>query len=447
MSPFPMSVPDAVALARRLGADRGIYVSTRFDAALAEASQRTGPLAGVPYGLKDAFDTPHLPTTGGSWRYRARTTPGIASGPYRAFDAAGAVLLGKSNLSDLGLAPEATSYVGGAARNPFDPHRTAGGSSGGSAAAVAYGIHGFDWGTDIGGSIRLPAAFCGVLGMKLSAQTWPLQELFPPVPAPLASLCGQGPFARTVDGLRAVLEAAAPVLRTGTAEPFRPTSVGIYAPLAGRWPTFTHDVTPVLEQALDLPVRTTDALPAPWRLFKIFIDMWAAHFFDLLDSDDGVGLADGFQAATSAAITRGALGDRRFHPLTAELLLMFALGRATWAPGRAKANDRLAAVRAVFSDLWADGTVIVMPVTAYPPPKIMHSNRNPELLQYTSPGNLGDATGLSLPFGTFDGTLPRSLQLLGPPGSEHVLLDLAKRIIDVRDRRAELIPRRPADVS
>ena len=439
MHPFDLSVETAVRRARDLQPHFCFYVSTRFDDALEEARNREGPLAGVPYGLKDAFDTPHLPTTGGSWRYRDRT-PDTSSAPYRAFEAAGAVLLGKSNLSDLGLAPEATSYVGGAVRNPFDLKRTAGGSSGGSAAAVACGVHGFDWGTDIGGSIRLPAAFCAILGLKLSHATWPLQELFPPVPKSLRSMCGQGPFTQTTDQMRAVLRAAAPVLRQGTPTAFAPTAVALYAPNPGRWPRFHTEVTPIIETALDLPVASTDAIPPPQQILRTFVGFWASHFFELLDSDTEVGFFDGLGAVLSAVLTRGTLGDKRFHPMTAELLLLFALSRATWAPRPERAADRVAAIRRVFQDLWAQQTLIIAPAVAHPPPKLRSSNRNRQLLEYTCPGNLADATGLSVPFGTFDGGLPRSIQLIGPPGAEDALLDLADRIIAVRDRHPHLRP-------
>src|SRR3974390_2493995 len=95
-----------------------------------------GPLAGVPYTLKDTWDTPGMPTTGGSWRHRA----GGADEPapvYEALVETGAVLLGKSNCSDLALAWESFNHLVGPTRNPHDEARSAGGSSGGAACAVA----------------------------------------------------------------------------------------------------------------------------------------------------------------------------------------------------------------------------------------------------------------------------------------------------------------------
>ncbi len=437
---FPLTVEEAARRTRRHGTFVRVHVSTRLDEALEEAQDRTGPLAGVPFGLKDEFDTPTLPTTGGSWRHRHRTTPGVSSAPFRAFDSAGAVLIGKSNLSDMGLAPEASSYVGGNTKNPFDPARTSGGSSGGSAASVAYGLHAFDWGTDIGGSIRLPAAFCGVLGLKLSDATWPLQELFPEVPDSMRWLCGQGPFTRNTDQMRALLDVASPEMRSDfEPEQFFPRRIEIYAPDAGAWGTFADDVGPLLRVATELPVADCRALEPTNVLREVFAGIWASHFEDLLESDDDIGLGEGLLAVVSAALFRGRLfRDRRFHPTTAELLLLIAIGRATVFRDRSKARARAFSVRDTFCDLWADGRLVVAPVTAHPPPKFHRSNWNTELLAYTVAGNLSDATGLSIPFGTFDGRLPRAIQLLGPPGSEQVLLDLGDRIIAERDRRPEL---------
>ncbi|MEZ4335662.1 MAG: amidase [Sandaracinaceae bacterium] len=440
--PFDLDVPTAARRIRDHGDRLDVYIATRVPRALEEASQgREGPLAGVPFGLKDEFDTPDLGTTGGSWRHRDRVTPGKRSAPHRAFDGAGGVLMGKTNLSDLGLPPEASSWVGGSTRNPFDPTRTAGGSSGGSAAAVAYGMQAFGWGTDIGGSIRLPAAFCGVLGLKLSDETWPIQDLFPNIPERMKWLCGQGPLARTVDQLRAVLDAAAPELRAEGPRPFAPTSVELFAPDPRDWPTFANDVGAVLKEALALPIRTDGGLAPPDDVREVYAGIWASHLDDLLAVDPDLTFWGGLGAVLSGVVFRGRVfGDRRFHPLTADLLLLIALGRYTLYRDRDEATRKAHAVRDAVRDLWADGRVIVMPVTVEPPPKRMRTTRHLKLLDYTVYGNLADATGLSIPFGTFRGTsLPRSIQLLGPPGSEDALLDLGARIVAARDARPDLL--------
>ncbi len=179
---FDLSVAEAAQRIGRYNDDVHVFINVNEDA-VGDIVEResTQSLFGVPFGLKDQFNTMCLPTTGGSWRFRDRR-PAHDSNVYEAFANAGAILMGKSNLSDLGIPPEASNYIAGRCKNPFDPRRTAGGSSGGSAAGVAYGFTAFDWGTDIGGSIRVPAAFCGVLGIRLSSAVWPIVDLFPKVP-------------------------------------------------------------------------------------------------------------------------------------------------------------------------------------------------------------------------------------------------------------------------
>ncbi|HEX8795892.1 MAG TPA: amidase, partial [Polyangiaceae bacterium] len=166
-----------------------------------------GPLAGVPYTLKDTWDTPGMPTTGGSWRHRERM-PSEAARVYEALGRTGAVLLGKSNCSDLALAWESFNHLVGPTRNPHDESRSAGGSSGGAACAVASGMAAFDWGTDFGGSVRIPAAFCGVTGLRLSSEPWPVNEQHFPRLAPLFyPWVGMGPIVRSVAHAREVLTA------------------------------------------------------------------------------------------------------------------------------------------------------------------------------------------------------------------------------------------------
>jgi Asp-tRNA(Asn)/Glu-tRNA(Gln) amidotransferase A subunit family amidase len=396
-----------------------------------EAEPRS-PLHGVPYSLKDAWDTAGITTTGGSWRHRDRV-PETSSRIYEVFRAAGAVLVGKSNCSDLSLAPEASSWVGGVTRNPANLERTSGGSSGGAAAAVADGMVGFDWGSDIGGSIRQPAAFCGVYGMRLSSQTWPMHGEFPAPPEALLYMNGQGPITRTLDQMRAVLEVARP-MRTGPATDFEAKGVYLYPPKRGRWPSFSDDVREALRSAVG-EVRDNPPLMKPEKVRDLYSAIWASHFFELLGSDPTIRLGEGLRAVLSAVFLRGRFGDRRFHPCTAELLLLITIGRLTLYRKAAPILAKVAVYRASMESLWADGWLIAMPVSAYPAPKPGKSTRNPGLLTCVTPGNMTDATGLAIPFGTFDDGLPRAFQLMGPPGSEDVLLDVAQRVVDSRLRK------------
>ncbi len=443
---FSLTVAEAVDRIRAVNPTVNAYVSTRLDDAMVEAfagavEAPRSSLHGVPFGLKDEWETLCLPTTGGSWRHRDRRSSRDGE-VYRTFADAGAVLVGKSNLSDMGLAAEASNYLVGASRNPWDVSRTAGGSSGGAAAAVAAGMQSFDWGTDIGGSIRQPAAFCGVFGLRLSSETWPILASFPSVPATLGWMCGQGPLTRTTAQMRAVLAAAAGRLRIGAACGFHLTGAVVYAPPPlGDWPTFEQDVRPHLEAAFDGGVRTDHGLPDGARMRSVYSAVWASHLEQLVEADPTLTLGTGLLATASALLFRGRLGDRRVHPDCAAILALIALGRVTLYRDGERALREAMAIRDLFSALWARGLIVVSPVSTGPAPVVGRGNRDhARVICWTGPGNLADATGLSIPFGRF-GHLPRALQLMGPPGSEALLLDLADRLIASRDRVDDLRPR------
>jgi Asp-tRNA(Asn)/Glu-tRNA(Gln) amidotransferase A subunit family amidase len=430
---FPITVVDAVARIRARNDEIRAFVSTRdLDRVLAEsdagAEGARGPLHGVPFSLKDEWETAELATTGGSWRHRARR-PAHDARVLSAFRDAGAVFLGKTNLSDLGLPPEASSWVGGKTRNPFDRSRTAGGSSGGSAAAVADGMSGFDWGTDIGGSIRFPAACVGIYGTKLSTETWPITDLFPRVPQSMTWLCSQGPLTRTIAQQRAVLDAAAPVLRKDTGRPpFVANDALVYAPTSlGKWPTFARDVAPSLERAA-LRVTTKHELGPTRAAHDLYNRVWCSHFGDLFEADPSLTLASGLSMVILALLFRG-LVHKGIHPRSAELLLLIAIGSLIYRD-KAKSKREAMDYKSRFEKLWARGAVVVMPVCAWPAPRVGWTNFNTRLLECSVPGNLADATGVAIPFGHFPGTpaMPRAIQLLGPPGSEHELLRIAERL-------------------
>lgn len=408
------------------------FISTRLPDARAEAEARAeGPrrsaVHGLPYSLKDMWDTAGLRTTGGSHRFRERV-PAVSSPVHRVFEDAGAVLVGKTNLSDLGMALESDNWVGGTTTNPHDPRRTAGGSSGGAAAAVATRMAAFDWGSDFGGSIRLPAAYCGVWGMRLSSSAWPVVGSFPDGPEPVRYMNGQGPLAASLSMLRTALEVAAP-LRTGPVRRFTPRGAVLFAAkglLGGQWQSFAEDVGGALANAaggLHEPV----GLPPPWRAMATAFGMYAAHF-DALAASDPMGIRQGITAALSAILLRGRLGDRRIHPRSAEALANIGLLRVVLSGRLDRARRDAQHLRDDVEAVWDKGLVIVAPAAVFPAPLHGWSNANLLHWTYSTPFNVADATALAVPWGRFPGGMPRALQLLGPAGSEHALVELAARL-------------------
>jgi len=163
-----------------------------------------GALHGVPFSVKDVLPTRGLTTTGGS-RLFADFVPEEDALAFGRLKAAGAVLLGKTNTSEFGHKAFTENPLFGITRNPWDTSLTPGGSSGGSAAAVASGVGPFALGTDGGGSIRIPAAFCGLYGFKPSFGRVPDRPMF----GGFEHVNHVGPITRTVRDAAAVLDVVA----------------------------------------------------------------------------------------------------------------------------------------------------------------------------------------------------------------------------------------------
>lgn len=398
------------------------------------AAAPDAPLAGVPYVLKDTWDTAGIPTTGGSWRHRARV-PEVSSHAHRALAAAGAVLLGKSNLCDLAFSVESDNHLLGPVRNPHDLARTAGGSTGGGAAAVADGMAAFDWGTDFGGSIRAPAAFCGVVGLRLSHAVWPVGiEHFPRIAPFFWDLCGMGPLTRNVEDARIVTHAVRPSLRKQVKDvAMDPDRVVLYAPDAlheGEWPSFVPETTRLLASA-GLSFETTRELPPPTVVNDLFTAYLAAHFKELIAGDE-LPLRQGLPAVLLALLTGGRF-DKRVHRNTA-MLLAGTAAMSLRHRDRARAARGVAELREKVAGIWERGALLVMPTCTSRAPRHGTSAFAYRLMSFCKLGNLVDATGLALPFGSFRvggaglPPMPRSLQIMGPPGSEDAVLALAARL-------------------
>ena len=189
--------------------ERARAAALAADAALARGER--APLLGVPMTVKEAFHIPGLPTTWGLAPFKTWTPPYEATGVSR-LKAAGAVILGKTNVPPFLADWQSDNPVYGRTNNPLDLGRSPGGSSGGSAAALAAGFVPLEFGSDIGGSIRIPAHFCGVFGHKPSYGVIPLTGHAPPpftAPGAPPEFAVVGPLARTAADLDLALSVLA----------------------------------------------------------------------------------------------------------------------------------------------------------------------------------------------------------------------------------------------
>jgi len=236
-----------------------------------------GPLAGMPIGLKDLIDHEERTTTAGSAFYRKQAT--TSASVVTRLEAAGAIVIGRTGLHEFAFGFSSENPHFGAVRNPWDPGTSPGGSSGGSAAAVGAAITPVSIGTDTGGSVRVPAALCGCLGLKVTHGRVPLDGVFP-----LAlSIDTVGPLADSMAHLDAAYRAMSadtseePIsagLRLGIPQPWldrAPIEEGVasaFASVSEKLGDLGHVVTPI-----ELP----DVFPAPELIHAIAAEINDVH--------------------------------------------------------------------------------------------------------------------------------------------------------------------------
>lgn len=324
----------AAASARRAAA--------AFDRARSRGRAPSGPLAGVPIAIKDLYPVRGMPLHAGSralaWAWSPVDGPNV-----QRLRAAGAVIVGKLATAEFGAMPFTDPDIGPSVRNPWDLSRTAGGSSGGTAAAVGARLLPLGHASDGGGSIRIPAALCGLFGFKPSRgalhHASPLERL---------RLSAEGPIARSVDDARALLRVLATDARF---EPEvrlpRATRVKLLlhadepgvGPTPARIVTATRHVAALLEQA---GCRVEETRAPPLRA-EDFLPLWQRTFA-------GVPLA-GFMHARLQPVTR-------------------ALREAGRGITAAQALAARAALAARLAEWWSDADLLVTPTVACEAPAI-----------------------------------------------------------------------------
>jgi amidase len=205
--------------------EAGALARAREADAAADRGEHWGPLHGVPVTVKDSFETKGLRTTAGSPALRDYV-PATDAAVVELLRRAGAIVLAKTNLPTLAMDMQTYNPLFGTTKNPFDPSRTVGGSSGGCATALAMGMTPLSVGSDLAGSLRVPPAFVGVYGLKPTRGVVSLQGHVPPRPGELdgiRAMAVAGPLARTVEDLELALEVLArPSDRDPAPLPLRP---------------------------------------------------------------------------------------------------------------------------------------------------------------------------------------------------------------------------------
>lgn len=399
-----------------------------------------GPLHGLPIAIKDIIDTAGLRTTMGS-RHFADWVPDRDATCVHRLREAGAVIIGKTTTHEYAYGPTGDRSASGPACNPYQPGRMAGGSSGGSAAAVAAGIVPLSIGTDTGGSIRIPAACCGVVGLKPTHGVVPTDGVFPLSP----SLDTVGPLARTATDCQLLWDALT-AGRSATEGEVAPPTTSRPVPLRIGWispdsihPTetaVTHAAREGLDRIADrLSVREIDVpdISALRRAYPVIqgSEAYALHAERLAADPDLYGeevrqrLRDAGQLRGWELVRAGELRDRGRATITSLLQQHDLLALPTIpipAPPLGTRTQRLS------------GTTI---------------DTRKALLSLTSPWNVAGLPAITVPIGLAEG-LPVGLQLVGPAGGEHLLLSAAQWLQAAGPDHSDAnpppgdIPRRPS---
>jgi len=414
--------------------------AARVDAAVA-AGRDPGPLAGVPIALKDNLCTKGLATTCSSRILDGWVPPYDATVVVR-LQEAGAVVVGKTNMDEFAMGSSTEHSAFGPTRNPHDGERVPGGSSGGSAAAVGGGLVPLALGSDTGGSIRQPAAFCGVVGVK---PTYGLVSRYGLV-AFASSLDQIGPFATSVADAALLLEViaghdpkdatslpgSAPVLSTRIDAGVEGLRIGLLGELV-------DGAAPDVRRAVDAAAEALSAAGAEVEATSIpdcRLGLSAYYLIAPAEASSNLARFDGIRFGLrvpreDVVATYGATRAAGFgREVTRRILLgTFALSAGYYDAYYGQAQRVRTRIRDAFDAAYRRFDLLLgatAPTTAFRAGERLADPLSMYLSDlFTIPSNLAGHPALSVPFGVGDDGLPVGVQLLGPALSEARLLAAA----------------------
>ena len=400
--------------------------------AASRAAARGGRLAGLPVPVKDNFDTADMPTTGGTPGLRGHRPARNAPVLRRLIDA-GACIMGKLNMHELAFGITSNNGAFGPARNPHDPDRIPGGSSGGSGAAVAARMAPVAMGTDTGGSVRIPAALCGVAGLRPTAGRYSQQGI-----VPISNTRDTaGPLARSVEDLALFDSAIAGVPDELPDVPLEGARIGV--PRAHFYDNLHPDTARVADETLaalaaagavlveaDMPEvpKLDEAAGFPIALYETVVAL------NRYLSESGLDLD--FAGLAGAAAS----------PDVAGLLQSLATpeGAVPEPVYREAVTKTRPALQAAYADWFAanDAVAAIFPTAPLPAAPIgddetveLNGERVPTFLTFirnTGPSSVAGIPGVTLPAGLSADGLPIGMELDGPAGSDRALLALSAAV-------------------
>ncbi len=349
--------------------------------------EQAGP--GIRLAVKDLFDTAGLTTTYGSAIF-AEHVPAETAAVVARLEAHGYANVGKTNLHEFAYGTTSENPHFGTVPNPAAPGRIAGGSSGGSAAALAAGLADAALGTDTGGSIRIPAACCGVVGFKPTFGLLPLDGCFPLAP----SLDHAGPMGRSVEACTAMMEALVPGFAPAPVESLQEVEAGI------AWIEHAQPLVRarVEEAAARFPRLRRIELPLAEEARTVFMREVADVHRELYAEQ----------------------GDLYGENVAAKIERCLAVTDGEYEAGL-RARD---AYRGTFEEALAGVDILVTPTLPFVAPPLGRDERElrGELTLLTWPSNVVGAPALALPCGPAEDGLAASVQIVGRPGADALVL-------------------------